>query len=120
MLGSFSALLVADVAAPEDGRTPVVAVGDRRRCRHRAAGRDTAILQAPRSGASARFGIRSLETSIMTAAWTSSTPSPWPDNSSRAAPRNLQLDVNGDGVVDERDVAAIAARAVKLEQGGRS
>ena len=33
---------------------------------------------------------------------------------------NLQLDVNGDGVVDERDVAAIAARAVKLEQGGRS
>ena len=34
--------------------------------------------------------------------------------------RNLQLDVNGDGVVDERDVAAIAARAVKLEQGGRS
>jgi len=34
--------------------------------------------------------------------------------------RNLQWDVNGDGVVDERDVAAIAARAVKLEQGGRS
>jgi hypothetical protein len=34
--------------------------------------------------------------------------------------RNLQLDVNGDGVVDERDVAALAARAVKLEQGGRS
>ena len=34
--------------------------------------------------------------------------------------RNLQRDVNGDGVVDERDVAAIAARAVKLEQGGRS
>ncbi len=34
--------------------------------------------------------------------------------------RNLQCDVNGDGVVDERDVAAIAARAVKLDQGGRS
>jgi len=34
--------------------------------------------------------------------------------------RNLQWDVNGDGVVDERDVAAIAARAVRLEQGGRS
>ena len=33
---------------------------------------------------------------------------------------NLQLDVNGDGVVDERDVAAIAARAVKLERGGHS
>jgi hypothetical protein len=33
---------------------------------------------------------------------------------------NLQLDVNGDGVVDERDVAALAARAVKLERGGRS
>jgi len=34
--------------------------------------------------------------------------------------RSLQLDVNGDGVVDERDVTAIAARAVKLGQGGRS
>jgi hypothetical protein len=34
--------------------------------------------------------------------------------------RNLQLDLNGDGVVDERDVAALAARAVKLEQGGHS
>jgi Dockerin type I domain len=34
--------------------------------------------------------------------------------------RNLQLDVNGDGVVDGRDVAALAARAVKLEQGGHS
>ena len=34
--------------------------------------------------------------------------------------RNPQLDLNGDGVVDERDVASIAARAVKLEQGGRS
>jgi hypothetical protein len=32
--------------------------------------------------------------------------------------RNLQLDVNGDGVVDERDVAAIAARAVRLEKDG--
>ena len=38
----------------------------------------------------------------------------------QGSPRNLQLDVNGDGVVDERDVATIAARAVKLEQGGRS
>jgi hypothetical protein len=34
--------------------------------------------------------------------------------------RNLQWDVNGDGVGDERDVAAIAARAVRLERGGRS
>jgi hypothetical protein len=34
--------------------------------------------------------------------------------------RNLQLDVNGDGVVDDRDVAAIAARAVRLEGGGHS
>jgi hypothetical protein len=34
--------------------------------------------------------------------------------------KNLQWDVNGDGVVDERDVAAIAARAVKLERGGHS
>jgi hypothetical protein len=34
--------------------------------------------------------------------------------------RNLQLDVNGDGVVDERDVTALAARAVKLEPGGHS
>ena len=31
-----------------------------------------------------------------------------------------RLDVNGDGVVDERDVATIAAHAVKLERGGRS
>jgi hypothetical protein len=31
-----------------------------------------------------------------------------------------ETDVNGDGVVDERDVAAIAARAVKLGQGGHS
>ena len=29
-------------------------------------------------------------------------------------------DVNGDGVVDERDVAALAARAVSLGKGGRS
>jgi len=35
------------------------------------------------------------------------------------APR-LQWDVNGDGVVDERDVQALAARAVSLESGGRS
>ncbi len=33
---------------------------------------------------------------------------------------NPQLDVNGDGVVDERDVTVLAARAVKLEKGGRS
>jgi hypothetical protein len=38
----------------------------------------------------------------------------------QGATGNLQLDVNGDGVVDERDVAALAARAVKLERGGRS
>ncbi len=31
-----------------------------------------------------------------------------------------QLDINGDGVVDERDVAALAARAVTLGKGGRS
>ncbi|HEY5911620.1 MAG TPA: dockerin type I domain-containing protein [Verrucomicrobiae bacterium] len=30
------------------------------------------------------------------------------------------LDVNGDGVVDERDVTAIAAHAVQLPKGGRS
>jgi hypothetical protein len=35
-------------------------------------------------------------------------------------PPNPRLDVNGDGVVDERDVAALAARAVRLEKGGRS
>jgi hypothetical protein len=29
----------------------------------------------------------------------------------------LQMDLNGDGVVDERDVATIAARAVRLEKG---
>ena len=29
-------------------------------------------------------------------------------------------DINGDGVVDERDVAALAARAVSLGKGGRS
>jgi hypothetical protein len=33
---------------------------------------------------------------------------------------NPQLDLNGDGVVDERDVATIAARAVTLERGGHS
>ena len=31
-----------------------------------------------------------------------------------------RLDFNGDGVVDEKDVAAIAARAVKLEPRGRT
>jgi hypothetical protein len=34
--------------------------------------------------------------------------------------KSLQLDLNGDGVVDERDVATLAARAVKLERGGHS
>ena len=38
----------------------------------------------------------------------------------QAGTRNLQSDVNGDGVVDERDVAALAARAVMLERGGHS
>ena len=33
---------------------------------------------------------------------------------------DARLDINGDGIVDERDVATIAARAVKLEKGGRS
>jgi len=33
---------------------------------------------------------------------------------------DLQLDINGDGVVDERDVATLAARAVSLGKGGRS
>ena len=31
-----------------------------------------------------------------------------------------QWDINGDGVVDERDVATLAARAVSLGKGGRS
>jgi hypothetical protein len=35
-------------------------------------------------------------------------------------PRDQRLDVNGDGVVDDRDVAALAARAVRLEPGGHS
>jgi Dockerin type I domain len=30
------------------------------------------------------------------------------------------LDLNGDGVVDQRDAALLAAHAVKLEKGGRS
>ena len=34
--------------------------------------------------------------------------------------KNLQLDANGDGVVDDRDVSTLAARAVKLERGGHS
>ena len=33
---------------------------------------------------------------------------------------SLQFDVNGDGKVDERDVATLAARAVRLENGGHS
>ncbi len=35
------------------------------------------------------------------------------------AKANLQPDLNGDGVIDERDVALVAARAVSLEKGGR-
>jgi hypothetical protein len=31
-----------------------------------------------------------------------------------------QLDLNGDGVVDSRDVAVLAAQAVSLRKGGRS
>ena len=31
-----------------------------------------------------------------------------------------RLDINGDGVVDERDVATIAAQAVRLQKGGHS
>ena len=31
-----------------------------------------------------------------------------------------RLDINGDGVVDDRDVATIAAQAVTVEKGGRS
>jgi dockerin type I repeat protein len=30
------------------------------------------------------------------------------------------VDLNGDGIVDERDVTALAARAVQLPKGGRS
>jgi hypothetical protein len=33
---------------------------------------------------------------------------------------SLKWDVNGDGVVDERDVTALAARAVRLVEGGGS
>lgn len=32
---------------------------------------------------------------------------------------NPQLDLNGDGVVDDRDVAVLAAHAVSLQKGGR-
>ena len=35
-------------------------------------------------------------------------------------PPGTRLDINGDGIVDERDVATIAARAVRLEKGNRS
>jgi hypothetical protein len=38
----------------------------------------------------------------------------------RAPASHPQLDLNRDGAVDERDVQALAARAVLLEQGGRS
>jgi len=31
-----------------------------------------------------------------------------------------KLDLNGDGIVDDKDIATIAAHAVKLERGGRS
>jgi len=37
-----------------------------------------------------------------------------------AAVPDPKFDVNGDGVVDERDVTVLAARAVKLPKGGRS
>jgi len=33
---------------------------------------------------------------------------------------DLRLDVNGDGVVDDRDMQIIASEAVKLNKGGRS
>jgi hypothetical protein len=33
---------------------------------------------------------------------------------------DLQLDVNGDGVIDRRDIETIAAHAVSLEKRGRS
>ena len=33
---------------------------------------------------------------------------------------NPQLDINGDGAVDDKDVATLAARAVSLGKGGRS
>jgi len=33
---------------------------------------------------------------------------------------DLHLDLNGDGVVDERDMEIIASEAVKLDKGGRS
>ncbi len=36
------------------------------------------------------------------------------------AVRETQWDLNHDGVVDERDVQAIAAQAVRLDKGGRS
>jgi hypothetical protein len=35
-------------------------------------------------------------------------------------PSDLRFDINEDGVVDERDVARIAAHAVSLDKGGRS
>ena len=38
----------------------------------------------------------------------------------RPTPYNPALDINGDGVVDERDVTSLAARAVQLPKGGRS
>jgi len=38
----------------------------------------------------------------------------------QGGPGNLPLDVNGDGVVDERDVEALVVRAVKLEPAGHS
>lgn len=37
-----------------------------------------------------------------------------------SGPLNPGLDVNGDGVVDQRDVTAIAAHAVQLQKAGRS
>src|SRR5207249_1592186 len=38
----------------------------------------------------------------------------------QGAIHNAHLDINGDGIVDDRDVAAIASRAVNLSRGGHS
>jgi hypothetical protein len=38
----------------------------------------------------------------------------------KGRPSDSKLDLNGDGIVDERDVAVVAARAVSLDKGGRS
>jgi hypothetical protein len=36
------------------------------------------------------------------------------------APANPQMDLNGDGVVDERDVSYLSSQAVRVDKGGRS